>query len=88
MKAVVLAGGFAKRMWPLTKDKPKHLLPVGGRPMLDYVIDKLEPLSRWKRIFLSTNAKFEEDFKKYLHMIHSTKRISLFVVDRIFTPER
>ena len=79
MKAVVLAGGFAKRMWPLTKEKPKHLLPVAGRPMLDHVIDKLEPVQELDHIFVSTNARFEEDFRNYLDSREDKKDISLFI---------
>jgi glucose-1-phosphate thymidylyltransferase len=79
MKAVVLAGGFAKRMWPLTKDKPKHLLPIAGRPMLDYILEKLEPVSSLDKIYISTNERFEDQFKDYLDRIESKKTISIFV---------
>ena len=81
MEAVVLAGGFAKRMWPLTKDRPKHLLPVAGRPMLDYVIEKLEPVSGLDRIFVSTNARFEDHFRSYLDSRETGKDMSLFIED-------
>ena len=79
MKAVVLAGGFAKRMWPLTKERPKHLLPVAGRPMLDHVIDKLEPVRELDHIFISTNARFKDDFRSYLNSREAKKDISLFI---------
>lgn len=39
MKGVILAAGRGTRLMPLTKDTPKPLLPVAGRPMLDYVLD-------------------------------------------------
>ena len=42
MKAIILAGGYAKRMWPLTKNQPKHLLPVGGKPMIEYIVEEIE----------------------------------------------
>src|SRR5215471_619842 len=42
MKAVVLAAGYATRLYPLTLDRPKPLLEVGGRPMLDWVHERLE----------------------------------------------
>ena len=45
MDAIILAGGFAKRMWPLTKNKPKQLLELAGNPMLYYVIQSLEDLT-------------------------------------------
>jgi glucose-1-phosphate thymidylyltransferase len=81
VKAVVLAGGFAKRMWPLTKDKPKHLLPVAGKPMLDYILAKLEPLADVDQIYISTNAAFERYFRQYLETIGTKKNVSLFIED-------
>jgi len=88
MKAVVLAGGYAKRMWPLTKDRPKHLLPVAGRPMLDYVMERLESVSAVEEIFISTNMKYQGQFKKYLDGLHSEKRIRLFVEDTYSEEEK
>jgi len=81
LEAIVLAGGFARRMWPLTKDRPKHLLPVAGRPMLDYVMDKLESASGLNRIFISTNAKFESYFRRYITTRTTEKILSLFIED-------
>ena len=81
MRAVVLAGGFAKRMWPLTKDKPKHLLPVAGKPMLGYILTKLEPVALVDQVYVSTNAAFERHFRQYLDTVESKKKISLFIED-------
>lgn len=66
MKAIILAGGFAKRMWPLTKDKPKHLLDIAGKPMLEYVLDKAVALPEIDTVFVSTNAKFKDQFLDFL----------------------
>ena len=41
MKAIILAAGQGTRLRPLTYAIPKPLLPVGGRPVIDYVIDNL-----------------------------------------------
>ena len=41
MKAVVLAGGFAKRLWPVTLEVAKPLLKVADRPVLDYLAEEL-----------------------------------------------
>jgi len=81
MKAVILAGGYARRMWPLTKNRPKHLLPVAGRPMLDYVMDSLESIPDLEEIFLSTNMRFQGQFKKYLDGVNTKKRLRLFIED-------
>jgi len=67
MIAVILAGGYAKRLWPLTLDKPKALLPIAGKPMINYVVEKLTSLDPpMSRIILSTNLKFQSQFQKWL----------------------
>jgi len=65
MKAIILAGGFAKRLWPLTKNRSKCLLPIAGKPMLDYVIEKVHKIERIDEIYVSTNKKFTGDFEKW-----------------------
>lgn len=64
MKAVVLAAGYATRLYPLTHDKPKHLLEVAGRPILDRLLDQL-PLDELETIFVVTNAKFAGRFREW-----------------------
>lgn len=83
MEAVVLAGGFAKRMWPLTKNKPKHLLDVGGKPMLNYVLEKLEKCPDISKVYISTNAKFEKKFDRFLdrYMKNSRLEVELIIED-------
>jgi NDP-sugar pyrophosphorylase family protein len=41
LTAVVMAGGLGTRLRPLTEDRPKPMLPVGDRPLLEYVVDEL-----------------------------------------------
>jgi len=69
MKAIVLAGGFAKRLWPLTHEHAKPLIDVGERPVINYIIERLLKLKDnglVDKIFVSTNKKFERDFNKWL----------------------
>ena len=68
MKAIVLAGGYAKRMWPLTKDQPKHLLPIAGKPMLSYVLDHVNEVENVDTIYVSTNAKFKSNFEEFIEV--------------------
>jgi len=65
IKVIILAGGYAKRLWPLTFDRPKSLLTVSGKPIIDYIIEKLDDVGL-KDVIVSTNKKFEPDFKKWL----------------------
>jgi glucose-1-phosphate thymidylyltransferase len=75
--AIVLAGGYARRLWPLTLDTPKALLPIAGRPILDYVVDKLEALNPpLTRIVLSTNMHFQPQFRKWFES-HDYKNVVL-----------
>jgi glucose-1-phosphate thymidylyltransferase len=67
MIAIILAGGYAKRLWPLTRDKPKALLPVAGKPIIDHVVEKLVSLEpSVSKIVLSTNLKFLSHFEEWL----------------------
>lgn len=66
MKVLILAGGYATRLWPITKKKAKPLLPLGGQPILDYILDELEDISNAEKIYVTTNERFEGSFEKYL----------------------
>ena len=81
MHTILLAGGFAKRMWPLTKEQPKHLLDVGGKPMLAYVLEKLERFDKDNKIFISTNAKFQKNFEDFLAGYETNLDLELFIED-------
>jgi len=41
LKAVVLAAGQGVRLWPLTETRSKHMIPIGGRPIISYVMESL-----------------------------------------------
>jgi glucose-1-phosphate thymidylyltransferase len=64
VKAVVLAGGYATRLYPLTLDRPKHLLEVGGRPILELLLERL-PLDELDAVYVVTNAKFAGRFREW-----------------------
>lgn len=67
MYAIVLAGGYAKRLWPLTLNTPKALLPIAGKPILDYIMEKLEAFNPpLKKVVLSTNQRFQPQFKEWI----------------------
>jgi glucose-1-phosphate thymidylyltransferase len=64
VKAVILAGGYATRLYPLTRNRPKHLLEVGGRAILELLLEQL-PLEELDAVYVVTNARFAERFRKW-----------------------
>ncbi len=65
MKAILLAAGYATRLYPLTKDKPKSLLPLGRRLIIDYILDSIDSVKAVDEIILVTNARFAEQFQAW-----------------------
>lgn len=65
MNAILLAAGYGTRLYPLTKDRAKPLLPLGGRPIIDYLVDRLEAAPEIERMVLVTNARFAGDFEEW-----------------------
>ena len=62
MHAFILAGGFATRLWPLTEQRAKPLLPLAGVPLVEHLVrDIPENIP----VTISTNAIFKEDFEQW-----------------------
>ena len=73
MKVIILAAGYATRLYPLTLTQPKPLLGVAGKPMVDYVLDNLATLPGLDRVYLVTNAKFADQFERWADNYRATK---------------
>ena len=80
MKVIILAAGYATRLYPLTLTKPKPLLPVNGQPMVEYVLDNLAPIGGIDRIYVVTNAKFADAFQQWSEQYRATKAKLNFTV--------
>jgi glucose-1-phosphate thymidylyltransferase len=63
MRAIVLAAGYATRLRPLTDVTAKQLLPIAGRPMIDWVCDRIETVTR--DVHIVTNARFVHGFEQW-----------------------
>jgi glucose-1-phosphate thymidylyltransferase len=72
MKVVILAAGYATRLHPVTLTRPKPLLPVAGKPMIQYVLDNLAPIGGLDRIYVVTNAKFASHFQQWADAYHAS----------------
>lgn len=77
MKCVILAAGYATRMYPLTENLPKSLLVVGGKTILEHILAKVEEVPEIDEIILVSNAKFAGQFRDYLRKSGQDDRITL-----------
>ena len=73
MKVLILAAGYATRLYPLTLTRPKPLLDVAGKPMIEHVLDNIAPISGIDRVYVVTNAKFADQFQKWADHYRATK---------------
>lgn len=86
MKALILAAGYATRLYPLTISRPKPLLPIRGKPMIDYIMHKLEELPELSEIYVVTNSRFFKSFQSWSSNHPSSKKIIL-IDDKTHTNE-
>lgn len=75
MKAIILTAGYATRLYPLTLNKPKALLEVAGRTILDYIYDKIESVKAVSEVYVVTNHKFYNHFVDWKKTRNSSKNI-------------
>jgi len=65
VKCIILAAGYATRLYPLTKNRPKPLLEVAGKTILDHIVEKLERVDQIDEIIIVTNEKFASHFEEW-----------------------
>ncbi|MHA3770005.1 nucleotidyltransferase family protein [Verrucomicrobiota bacterium sgz303538] len=65
MKALILAAGYATRLYPLTENFPKPLLEVGGRTILDRLLDQVAVIPEVDGVYVVTNSRFASHFDQW-----------------------
>ena len=65
MIAILLGAGYATRMYPLTQNFPKSLLPVADKPVIDYLMEQLMHFPGLDEIHLVTNSKYVASFETW-----------------------
>ena len=85
MKALILVAGYATRLYPLTKNIAKPLLPINNRPMIDYIIDEINTIKEISEIFVVSNHKFAHQFFEWEQ--NKTNPIPITVLDDGTTTE-
>jgi glucose-1-phosphate thymidylyltransferase len=87
MKIIILAAGYATRLYPLTLNQPKPLLQVGGKPMLEHVMDNLASIPDIDTAYVVTNAKFVTHFQNWVDTRGKTYNFQCEVVNDGTTDE-
>jgi len=77
MKCIILAAGYATRLYPLTLDQPKPLLPVAGKPIIEHILDKIDKLEDIEEVLIITNNKFFDNFRNWKRNYSFSKPIKI-----------
>ncbi len=65
MQVLILAAGYGTRLYPLTRNIPKPLLPCNNRPIINYLLDKVKDFKDLKEVIIVTNNRFAGHFEKW-----------------------
>lgn len=77
MKDIVIAAGYATRLYPLTENYPKPLLRVGERSILGRMLDDIDPLPEIDGHVIVTNHRFAPVFREWLEGTRYTKPVTI-----------
>jgi glucose-1-phosphate thymidylyltransferase len=77
MKSIILAAGYATRLYPLTQNFPKALLDIGGKAIIDYICDELDTIDEIDEILVVSNHKFIDHFLSWEKERTGVKRIKV-----------
>lgn len=77
MDCILLAAGYATRLYPLTENMPKALLTMGNKTILDWVVEKIERIDKIENIYIVTNHRFATHFEEWKKTYKGAKNIEV-----------
>ncbi len=77
VKAIILGAGYGTRLYPLTLNKPKPLLTVGGRTILEHILDRIGQIPPLESVLLVTNDRFTSHFEQWQEGFHWSRPIEV-----------
>ena len=77
MKALIMAAGYAVRLYPLTKNRPKPLLPIYRKPIIEYILAKIEKIKTIDEVLVVTNHKFAGHFTDWAEGLSFQKKVRI-----------
>jgi len=75
MKAIFLTAGYATRLYPLTLDKPKALLEINEKPILDYILEQVNTIPEIDEIYVVSNHKFFGQLSRWAKTAQTDKKV-------------
>lgn len=81
MKVLLLNAGYATRLYPLTENMPKSLLPLGKKLIIDYILDAIDSMKDVSEIILISNSKFASQFQDWADSLDRTNKAPISVLD-------
>ncbi len=78
MEAIILAAGYATRLYPLTENRAKPLLPVGPKLIIDHIMDRINEMDGVTRIHVVSNNRFYDDFVAWAGARPEADRIAVY----------
>ncbi len=77
MKFLILAAGYATRLYPLTKNTPKPLLEVAGKSILERLLDKISVIDKIDHVYVVTNSRFSQAFEEWVGQYEYSKPLTV-----------
>lgn len=74
---ILLAAGYSTRLYPLTKNFPKPLLEVGGKPVITNIVEKLESLEDIDKVYVVTNNRYFDHFTEWVDNLRTNLKIEI-----------